>query len=98
METAHSAAWQRLARRYIWWQAPEEALRAPHRLIAQVMDLGTLGDIASLRQLAGDGAMRQALAEAAAGEFSDRSWHFWHQMLGDGELVAVPPLPARLPV
>ena len=88
----------KLAKRYIWWQAPEAAARVPHRVIAQVMDIGLLEDVHLLRQTVGDKAMRQALDEAAPGEFTDRSWYFWHQMLGrpgkDG-LVEVPPSPTR---
>lgn len=90
-----SSPWLRLAKRYIWWQAQEEALRTPHRLIAQVMDLGTLQDLAELRRLVDDDTLRQVLAEASPGEFSDRSWHFWHQVLGGEELVEVPVLPQR---
>ena len=89
-----SSAWTRLARRYIWWQAPEDAVRTPHRLIAQVMNLGTLEDIVVLRDLVDDDALLQVLAEAGPGEFSERSWHFWHQVLGENP-VEVPPLPQR---
>jgi hypothetical protein len=97
MDTAlpASPAWLRLAKRYIWWQTPEESLRTSHRLIAQVMNLGTLEDLAALRELVDDDTLRQALAEANPGEFSDRSWHFWHQVLGGPGLVDVPPLPER---
>lgn len=95
MEVPASPVWLRLAKRYIWWQAPEEALQAPHRVIAQVMNLGTLPDIATLRELVDDATLRQVLAEADPGQFSNRSWHFWHQVLGGPDLVDVPPLPER---
>lgn len=28
------------ARRYIWWQSPEESLKSPERIILQVMEIG----------------------------------------------------------
>jgi hypothetical protein len=99
METAlaesDSAALARLARRYIWWQPPEEAVRNLHRLMAQVMNLGTSEDARAMRAMIGDEALRRVLAEASPGEFSDRSWHYWHQMLGEKDPVEVPPLPKR---
>jgi hypothetical protein len=33
-----------LARRYIWWQPPERSLDHPHRLLAQVMNIGDWHD------------------------------------------------------
>ena len=27
-----------LARKYVWWKSPDEALRTPQRIIAQVMN------------------------------------------------------------
>jgi hypothetical protein len=35
---------QELARRMIWWKQPEEALRYPDRLLAQVMAIATWDD------------------------------------------------------
>jgi uncharacterized protein (DUF3820 family) len=31
-----------LARRYVWWLSPEEALEYPQRVIARIMDLALL--------------------------------------------------------
>jgi hypothetical protein len=85
----------RLARKYIWWEPPERALRNRHRLIAQVMDIGTHADVEALRAAVGDGELEHALREARAGEFSERSWHYWHLVLGMAKPHAVPPLPRR---
>lgn len=84
-----------LARKYIWWQPPERTLRDPLRLIAQVMDIGTHADAEALRAAVGDEDLRRALREARAGQFSARSWHYWHLVLGVSTLHDVPPLPAR---
>lgn len=84
-----------LARKYIWWQPPEDALQDRHRLIAQVMNLGTYADVQTLRTALGDEELERALREARAGEFSERSWHYWHLVLGIAKPHAVPPLPRR---
>jgi hypothetical protein len=89
MDLAH------LARKYIWWQSPERTLRDHHRLIAQVMDIGSHTDDEALRSALGDEAFKLALEKARAGEFSARSWHYWHLVLGTSKPRAVPPLPKR---
>ncbi len=62
------------AGKYIWWQALEIAVKDPHRVIAQVMNLGTFEDVRALRQLTGDIDLSQALREARPGEFTARAW------------------------
>jgi hypothetical protein len=85
----------RLAKRYIWWLSPAEAMLDPHHVMAQVMNIGTVEDCMSLRALVDDDDLRMVLREARPGEFSDRSWHYWHQMLGESGLAKVPELPVR---
>ena len=84
-----------LARKYIWWQPPDRALRDRHRLIARVMNIGTHGDVEALREALGDDEFKHALREARAGEFSERSWCYWHLILGMAKPHSVPPLPTR---
>ena len=84
-----------LARKYIWWQPPKTAVRDQHRLVAQLMNIGTHADVEVLRAALGDDEFKRALKEARAGEFSDRSWHYWHLVLGISKPHAVPPLPRR---
>jgi hypothetical protein len=87
---------ERLARRYVWWQTPTMALRNQHRVIAQVMNLGSWDDVLRLLDVVGEARLRDALAEAVAGEFNARSWHFWHYRLGLTPIGgSVPPLPMR---
>lgn len=86
----------RLAAKYIWWKAPEAAIGQPERVVAQVMNIGDYDDVQMLAALAGDEYLREVLSKAEIGQYSDRSWAYWHYRLG---LVAtsqeVPPLPAR---
>lgn len=86
---------ERLAARYIWWQDPREAALQPRRVIARVMELGDYADVEALDDAVGDDALRAALQSAEAGEFSPRSWHYWHYRLGLARLGEVPPLPQR---
>jgi hypothetical protein len=46
--------------------------------------------------MVGEDELRRALRDAEAGQFDDRSWHYWHYRLGlaEGD-VAPPPLPVR---
>ena len=83
------------AGKYIWWMTPQEAAADPHRVIAQVMNIGTFEDATALRALVGDEQLKQAVLEARPGEFSERSWHYWHKVLGVCRFDKLPPLPVR---
>ena len=81
-----------LARRLVWWKPPEEALRAPERVIAQVMALGTWDDIETAKRHWGIEAFRRVLAAPPPGVFDRRSWNYWHVVFG---IAPTPPLPVR---
>lgn len=83
------------ARRYVWWQTPNEAVRMPERVIAQVMDIGDHADVEALASRIGDEALRAVLRQAQPGQFRPRSWTYWHYRLGMSAVGQVPPLPAR---
>lgn len=84
-----------LAAKYIWWQDPDQAIRRPQRVIAQVMNLGDFEDVQDLVAEAGHAALVETLRRAEAGQFNARSWHYWHYRLGLAQLGTVPPLPSR---
>jgi hypothetical protein len=83
------------ASKYIWWQPPDVAVKDRHRVIAQVMNLGTFEDVQALRRQTGEKELKEVLRQAHPGEFSERSWNYWHLILGLSDLDAVPPLPVR---
>lgn len=83
------------AKKYIWWMTPQDAMTDPHRVIAQVMNLGTLEDVTKLRELIGEEQLKQVVLSARPGEFSERSWHYWHKVLGISRRTEIPPLPVR---
>jgi hypothetical protein len=86
---------ERLAQRYVWWKTPDEALAYPHRVVAQVMDLGTYDDLTLLAAHLGAAVLRDVLVHAEAGQFSAPSWSYWHYRLGLARLDEVPPMPVR---
>ncbi len=81
-----------LARRTIWWKPPEETLRNPLRLLAQVMALGTWDDVQLAKRWWSRDEFVAVLKEAPPGVFDRRSWVYWHRILHIG---ARPPLPQR---
>ncbi|MDR3752623.1 MAG: hypothetical protein P4K93_02595 [Terracidiphilus sp.] len=87
----------RLARTYVWWKTPEEAMRFPERVAAQVLNLGTWDDLTALVEAADEPYLRQVLRGAEAGQLDARSWHYWHYRLGLAEygVRPVPPMPTR---
>jgi len=84
------------AARYIWWKTPQEALLYPERILAQVMNLGTYGDLGRLLTAFTVDVLRHIVVVAEPGWFTERSWAFWHVRFGliaNGALP--PPLPTR---
>ena len=80
---------------YIWWKSPGDAVASPDRVIAQVMDIGDYDDVLRLAALIGDDRLRQVLARAQPGWFSERSWTYWHLRLGLAPPGALPARAAR---
>ncbi len=83
-----------LARRYVWWLSPDEALARPNFVATQVMEMGDYGDVLKLEATLGREALVRALREAEAGRLSERSWIYWHHRLGLARR-RIPPLPQR---
>ena len=46
----HKDRFRDSARRLVWWMKPEEALEQPLRLVAQIMEIGSLSDIRLLQK------------------------------------------------
>lgn len=84
-----------MASRYIWWMTPADAVEYPAKVIAQVMNVGVLEDAMSLIRELGEECLRAILRHTEAGQFNERSWHFWHYRLDLAQPGKVPALPAR---
>ena len=86
---------RRMARRYIWWQTPEASIKDLHRVIAQIMDVGTLEDIQQVAAVLGKRRMVDVLNRARPGWFHPKSWAFWHTALKRTSPGRIPPIPMR---
>lgn len=86
-----------LAKQYVWWKTVDEAMRYPDRVAAQVMNLGAWEDVVRLADSAGEDYLQHVLLAAEAGQFNQRSWHYWHYRLGLAEygVRPVPAMPVR---
>jgi len=84
-----------LAAKYLWWMMPDEALKRPERIVIQVMNLGDFADVTAVLDAVGEDQARDFLTRAEAGQFSPRSWYYWHYRLGLAEAGGVPPMPTR---
>ena len=93
--TAASGFLRRMARKYVWWLSPADALGRSHLVTAQVMELGDYDDVLRLESVVGRDALVAALQEAEPGRFSAPSWTFWHYRLGLARPGRVPVLPKR---
>ena len=62
-----------LAKKYVWWKSPEDAVGQPERVIA----------------------LARVLTQAEIGQFTPRSWSYWHYRLGIADIDDVPALPLR---
>ena len=85
-----------MARKYVWWLSPGEALKRLHLVVSQVMELGDYDDVSRMESTLGRDALVAALCEAEPGRFSAPSWTYWHYRLGLAGPGAVPPLPERV--
>lgn len=84
-----------LGKRYLWWKSPDEIAVQPELLIAQIMNIGTWDDVTTLEEAVPASQLRRVLTHAEPGQFSPRSWHFWHLRLHVTDADHVPPPPRR---
>ena len=83
------------ASKYIWWKTPDEAVAMPERVIAQVMNIGDYDDMQSLVSQVGNEVLIDVLTHSEIGQFTERSWDYWHYRLHLAEVDEVPPMPVR---
>jgi hypothetical protein len=81
----------RLARKVVWYDAPEEALADLPSFLANLMAYGSPADIAVGEQYIPETEFRKVLANAPAGIFALDAWKRWHEHFG----LKTPALPRR---
>jgi hypothetical protein len=82
-----------LAKRIIWFEAPQQALADPVRLLAYAFKYADIEDISALRTAYSEEDLRNALINAPPGIIDARSWAYWNLILRD--LSPPPPMPTR---
>ena len=85
-------ATRQVAKRLVWFEAPELALKEPVRFLAYAFaharDCDC--DMLVLRALVSDTELRYALQNAPPGIIDAKSWAYWHLMLDMGEAPSLP--------
>ena len=81
-----------VAKRMVWFKAPEEALADPALFLSYAMTYGTVDDLRVVRAHYTDVQLRRALGSGLPGIFDARSWAYWHAVL---DVEPVPDLPVR---
>lgn len=68
----------------------------PEHVVAQVMNIGDYSDVQAVANRIGDSYLRDVLQHAEIGQFSERSWAYWHYRLGLISAIDVMPgMPKR---
>jgi hypothetical protein len=83
---------QTVAKRLVWFKAPEDALKDMKLFLAHVMTYGTLGDIATTLRYFSERDFEAVLSDPPPGVFDRRSWTYWNVRY---QRVPVPDLPKR---
>jgi hypothetical protein len=82
----------RIARKVVWYEAPEQALADLENFLPHLMVYGSPSDVAAVERYIPEQEFRKVLEDAPAGVFTAESWARWHERLG---IPHVPPLPRR---
>lgn len=82
----------RVARRVIWFDAPDEALADPVRFLAHVMVFGTVEDLRVLRGIVGNDDYREALEQAPPAFSISALGAYWNLIC---KRKPAPPMPIR---
>ena len=84
-----------LAKKYIWWELPNEAVVWPERVIAQAMHFGDIDEANGLIENLGIEILSSVLKNAQAGWFDERSWYYWNMRLLSCASEEVAEIPVR---
>jgi hypothetical protein len=82
-----------LAKRIIWFEAPQQALADPVRFLAYAFKYADIEDIGFLKESYSPEELCNALINAPPGIIDARSWAYWNLILRD--LSPPPPMPTR---
>jgi len=83
---------RRVAKRVVWFKAPDDALKDVKLFLAHLMTYGTLSDISTVLQDFSEDDFEATIKDPPAGVFDRRSWTYWNVRY---HREPVPPLPQR---
>jgi hypothetical protein len=85
----------RIARKLVWYDAPEETLQDLKTFLSHLMVYGSPADLAVVDVYVPPDEFRKVLEDAPAGVFTAEAWALWHQRLGNcrHSTSAAAPLP-----
>lgn len=82
----------RVAKRVVWFKAPDDAVKDVKLFLAHVMTYGTLTDITTTLQYFSEKDFEAVLNDPPPGVFDRRSWTYWNLRY---HREPVPELPKR---
>jgi len=82
----------RIARKVVWFDAPEQTLRDLKTFLAHLMVYGSPTETTIVERYIPEAEFQKVLENAPAGIFTTEAWHRWHERL---RIVPIPPLPRR---
>lgn len=84
-----------MAEKFIWWKSPDQALRYPQKVLAQVLNIGDIESVRETLRLFGKEVLIEVIQSAEAGQFREISWNYWNLALGLDDDGRVPEPPKR---
>ena len=82
----------RIARKVVWFDAPEQTLRDVKTFLSHLMVYGSPAEVAVVERYVTREEFRKVLEDAPAGVFTEDAWTRWHERLG---IFPIPSLPRR---
>lgn len=83
---------EKIARRIIWFEQPEQSVKNPVRFMAYAMRYACHEDMKVLRKHISDSDFIYALDHAPPGIVDNRSWAYWNALL---DRYPAPRMPVR---
>jgi hypothetical protein len=82
----------RIARKVVWYDAPEQTLQDLKTFLSHLMVYGSPSEVTVVEHYVPTDEFRKVLKDAPAGVFTANAWTRWHERLG---MTPIPPLPRR---
>lgn len=80
---------------YVWWKKPIDAIKHPHLVLAQTMNLCVWDDFRALQEVFSKDELIFVLSNAEIGLFRPQSWNHWWIKLTNCCYDDIPPMATR---